>query len=223
MEGTGVITIAISRGRLLTEANALFKKAGFNLANLSSDSRKLIFEYPKYGIKALIIRPTDVPAYVEHGAADCGIVGRDTLMEESYDLYEPLDLRIGRCKLIVAAKEGFDFASSRILRVATKYPKIAYEHFARKGVSAEVVKLYGSIELAPIVGLSDVIVDLTATGETLRKNKLVIIENIADVTARLVVNRVSMKVKSKEIKEFIRRIREVRESAEPQSPLDGNV
>jgi ATP phosphoribosyltransferase len=206
-----VITVAISRGRLLNEAAGLLKRAGFSISGISNGSRKLIFEYPKEGIKILIIRPTDVPAYVEYGAADCGIVGKDTLIEDKYDLYEPLDLQIGKCKLVIAARKGFDFSSTRILRVATKYPKIAREYFAKKGISAEIVKLYGSVELAPIVGLSDVIVDLTATGETLRKNKLVAIETIADITARFVVNRVSMKVKSNEIKELIRRLKEVRE------------
>lgn len=207
-----MITVAISRGRLLREASVLLKKAGFSVGEILDDSRKLIFEYPEDGIKTLIVRPTDVPAYVEYGAADCGIVGRDTLLEEKNDLYEPLDLKIGKCKLVVAAPKGFDFKSARILRVATKYPRIATEFFAKKGIGAEIVKLYGSVELAPIVGLSEVIVDLTATGETLKKNKLVIIEIISDITARLVVNRVSMKVKSTEIKEFIKKLKEVRES-----------
>lgn len=206
-----MITIAISRGRILEEATQIFKKAGFSLEGISNGSRKLIFEYPRDGIKILIIRPTDVPPYVEYGAADCGLVGKDTLIEEKHDLYEPLDLGIGKCKLIVAAPKGFRFPSNRILRVATKYPRIAHEHFAKNGVSAEIVKLYGSVELAPLVGLSDVIVDLTATGETLKKNKLVEIEKIADITVRLVVNRVSMKVKSNEIKEFIVKLKEARE------------
>ena len=206
-----MITVAISRGRLLKEASVLLKKAGFAVGELLDDSRRLIFEYPEDGIKALIVRTTDVPAYVEYGAADCGIVGKDTLIEEKNNLYEPLDLKIGKCKLVVAAPKGFDFSSARILRVATKYPKIANAYFAKKGIGAEIVKLYGSVELAPIVGLSDVIVDLTATGETLRKNKLFVIETIADITARLVVNRVSMKVKANEIKEFIRKLKEVRE------------
>ncbi len=206
-----MITVAISRGRILKEASALLKKAGFSVGGISNGSRRLVFEYPKEGIKILIIRPTDVPPYVEHGAADCGIVGKDTLIEERHDLYEPLDLGIGKCRLVVAGPKGFSFPSNRILRVATKYPRIAHEHFAKKGISAEIVKLYGSIELAPIVGLSDVIVDLSATGETLKKNKLVEIETIAYITARLVVNRVSMKVKSNEIKDFIKRLKGVRE------------
>ncbi len=206
-----MITVAISRGRILKEAAALLKKAGFSVGGLSTGSRRLIFEYPKDGIKILIIRPTDVPPYVEYGAADCGVVGRDTLIEEKHDLYEPLDLRLGKCKLVVAGPKEFSFSSNRTLRVATKYPRIAHEHFVKKGISAEIVKLYGSVELAPIVGLSDVIVDLSATGETLKKNKLVEIETVADITARLVVNRVSMKVKSNDIKDFIERLKWARE------------
>lgn len=205
-----MITIAIARGRLLDEAGALLIKAGYAVNNILKDSRKLIFEYPKLNLKFLIIRPTDIPSYVEYGAADCGIVGKDTLIEEKHDLYEPLDLRIGKCKLVVAAPKGFDFSSNKSLRVATKYPKTSYEHFTRLGVGAEIIKLYGSVELAPLVGLSDVIVDLTASGETLRKNNLVEFETITDITARLVVNRVSMKVKSKEIKELIKRLKKVR-------------
>jgi len=205
-----MITIAIARGRLLEEAGELLIKAGYSVKNILKDSRKLIFEYPKLNLKFLIIRPTDIPAYVEYGAADCGIVGKDTLLEEKNDLYEPLDLRIGKCKLVVAAPMGFDFSSNKSLRVATKYPKTSYEHFTRLGVGAEIIKLYGSVELAPLVGLSDVIVDLSATGETLKKNNLVEFETIADITAKLVVNRVSMKVKSKEIKELIARLKKVR-------------
>ncbi len=205
-----MITLAIARGRLLTETGKLLKKAGYPVDDVLKDSRKLIFEYPSSGLKILIIRPTDIPPYVEYGAADCGVVGKDTLIEEKHDLYEPLDLGIGKCKLVVAAPNGFAYNSTKALRVATKYPKTAYEHFARKGVGAEIVKLYGSVELAPIVGLSDVIVDLTATGETLKKNNLVEFESIADITAKLVVNRVSMKVKSEEIKELITKLKKVR-------------
>ncbi len=206
-----MITIAIARGRLLEEAGALLIKAGYTVKDILKDSRKLIFEYPKLNLKFLIIRPTDIPAYVEYGAADCGIVGKDTLIEEKHDLYEPLDLRIGKCKLVVAAPKGFDFSSNRSLRVATKYPKTSYEHFTNLGVGAEIIKLYGSVELAPLVGLSDVIVDLSASGKTLKKNNLVEFETIADITARFVVNRVSMKVKSKEIKKLIERLRKVRQ------------
>ena len=140
-----MITIAFSRGRLLKEATYIFKKAGYNINNILKNTRKLIFEYPDVGIKAMVVRPTDVPAYVEHGAADCGIVGKDTLLEEKYNLYEPLDLRIGKCKLIVAAPNGYKPDSSKILRVATKYPGIANDYFSNKGINVEIVKLYGSV------------------------------------------------------------------------------
>ncbi|GBD38939.1 ATP phosphoribosyltransferase [bacterium HR37] len=206
-----MITVAISRGRLLKETVELLKRAGFSAAGISNGSRKLIFEYPKEGLKVLIVRPSDVPSYVEYGASDCGIVGRDTLLEEKHDLYEPLDLKIGRCKLVVAAPSGFSLTSERIIKVATKYPRIAHNYFTQRGINVEIVKLYGSVELAPIVGLSDVVVDLMSTGETLRKNNLVVLETIAEITAKLIVNRVSMKVKSHEIKEFIRKLKEVRE------------
>lgn len=198
-----MITLAIARGRLLKEAVRVLTKAGLPVGEIYDDSRRLIYEYPEIGLKILIVRPSDVPSYVENGAADCGIVGRDTLMEEKHDLYEPLDLGIGKCKLVVAAPKGFKFPTSRLLRVATKYPRISFEHFVKKGITTDIVKLYGSVELAPIVGLSDVIVDLSATGETLRKNNLVEIETIANITAKLVVNKVSMKVKSGEVKEFL--------------------
>jgi ATP phosphoribosyltransferase len=197
-----MITLAIARGRLLGEEVNLLKKAGYPVDNILKDSRKLIFEYPSLKLKILIIRPTDIPPYVEYGAADCGIVGMDTLMEEKHYLYEPLDLAIGKCKLVVAAPKGFEYSSAGSLRIATKYPRIAHEHFSGKGVGAEIVKLYGS----------DVIVDLTATGETLKKNNLIEFETIAEISARLVVNRVSMKVKSEEIKELIRKLKEVRGS-----------
>lgn len=205
-----MITIAISRGRLLNDFAGIFKKAGFEVEEILNDSRKLIFEFPEKGIKAMIVRPTDVPAYVEYGAADCGIVGKDTLLEEKSKLYEPLDLKVGKCKMVVAAPKGYKINSSKLLRVATKYPSIANDYFSRKGINAEIVKLYGSVELAPIVGLSDVIIDLTATGETLKKNNLEKLDDIADITARLVVNRVSMKVKSREIKDLINKLKSVR-------------
>ena len=205
-----MITLALARGRLLDEEVSLLTKAGYPVGNMIKDSRKLIFEYPNLNMKIFIIRPTDIPSYVEYGAADCGIVGRDTLMEEIHSLYEPLDLGIGKCKLVVAAPNGFHYSTTKSLRVATKYPRLTREYFSSKGIGAEIVKLYGSVELAPIVGLSDVIVDLTATGETLRKNNLTELETIAEVTARFVVNRVSMKVKSEEIKELIEKLKKVR-------------
>jgi ATP phosphoribosyltransferase len=205
-----VITIATPRGRLLEETVELFEKASIDIKKIIKDSRKLIFEFEEAGMRLLIVRPTDVTSYVEYGAADCGIVGKDTLMEQDSNLYEPLDLRIGKCKMVVAATKGFEKSGKTALRIATKYPKIASDFYNKKGISTEIIKLYGSVELAPIIGLCDAIVDLTATGETLKKNDLEIVETVAEVSAKLIVNKVSMKIKSEEIKELIEKLEEAR-------------
>ena len=205
-----MITIATPRGRLLEETVDLFKKASIDITEIIKDSRKLIFEFKEAGIKLLIVRPTDVTSYVEYGAADCGIVGKDTLMEQDCNLYEPLDLRVGKCKMVVAAPKGFEKSGKASLRIATKYPKIASDFYNEKGISTEVIKLYGSVELAPIIGLCDAIVDLSATGETLKKNELEAVEVVAEISAKFVVNKVSMKIKSKEIKELLVKLEEAR-------------
>lgn len=205
-----MITIATPRGRLLKETVELFKRASIDIAEIIGDSRRLIFEFEEADIKLLIVRPTDVASYVEYGAADCGIVGKDTLMEQDCNLYEPLDLRIGKCKMVVAAPKGFEKSGKPSLRIASKYPKIASDFYNKKGISTEVIKLYGSVELAPIIGLCDAIVDLTATGETLKKNELEIVEVVAEISAKFVVNKVSMKIKSKEIKALLTKLEEAR-------------
>ena len=205
-----MITIATPRGRLLRETVELFKRASIDITEIVEDSRKLIFEFEEREIKLLIVRPTDVASYVEYGAADCGIVGKDTLMEQDRNLYEPLDLGIGKCKMVVAAPKGFEKSGKSSLRIASKYPKIASDFYNEKGISAEVIKLYGSVELAPIIGLCDAIVDLTATGETLKKNKLEIVEVVAEISAKFIVNKVSMKIKSKKIKELLVKLEEAR-------------
>ncbi len=205
-----MITIATPRGRLLEETVELFQRAGMDITEIVTDSRKLIFEFEEAGMRLLIVRPTDVSSYVEYGAADCGIVGKDTLMEQDCNLYEPLDLRIGECRMVVAAPKGFENSGKTSLRIATKYPRIASDFYNKKGISTEVIKLYGSVELAPIIGLCDAIVDLTATGETLKKNDLEIVETVAHISAKFVVNKVSMKIKSKEIKELLVKLEEAR-------------
>ncbi|MCY3986147.1 MAG: ATP phosphoribosyltransferase [Candidatus Dadabacteria bacterium] len=205
-----MITIATPRGRLLEETVELFQRASIEITEIIKDSRKLIFEFKQAGIKLLIVRPTDVGSYVEYGAADCGIVGKDTLIEQDCNLYEPLDLGIGKCKMVVAAPKGFGKSSKASLRIATKYPKIASDFYNRKGITTEVIKLYGSVELAPIVGLCDAIVDLTATGETLKKNDLEIVEVVEEISAKFVVNKVSLKIKSREIKDLIVRLEKAR-------------
>jgi ATP phosphoribosyltransferase len=198
------LTIAIPKGRILTESIGLFSRIGIHLETMLEDSRKLIFEYPGQNLRALIVRATDVPTYVEYGCADIGIVGKDTLMEQDKDLYEPLDLKFGYCRMMVAEPAGLaqsdDPGRWTHIRVATKYPHVAEKYFASKGVQAEIIKLYGSIELGPLVGLSERIVDLVSTGETLRQNGLVEVETIAEITTRLVVNRASLKTKHQRIR-----------------------
>ena len=201
------LTIAIPKGRILTESIELFAKVGIHLETMLQDSRKLIFEYPEQNLRALIVRATDVPTYVEYGCADLGIVGKDTLLEQDKDLYEPLDLKFGYCRMMVAEPVNLtksdDPGRWSHIRVATKYPHVAEKYFASKGVQAEIIKLYGSIELGPLVGLSERIVDLVSTGETLRQNGLVEVETIAEITTRLVVNRASLKTKHGRIRGII--------------------
>lgn len=196
---TDFITIAIPKGRILHDSVALFRKIGIDCGELLSDSRKLIFENPGQKMRYMVVRATDVPTYVEYGCADLGIVGKDTLMEQEKDLYEPLDLKFGCCRLVVAEPAELsrtdDPSSWANIRIATKYPNITEKYFAGKGVQVEIIKLYGSIELAPLVGLSERIVDLVSTGETLRQNGLVEVETIAEITCRLIVNRASLKTR----------------------------
>lgn len=204
---TDSITIAIPKGRILHDSVSLFRKIGIDCDELLSDTRKLIFENPKQKMRYMIVRATDVPTYVEYGCADLGIVGRDTLLEQQKDLYEPLDLKFGYCRLVVAEPVELsrtdDPASWTNIRIATKYPNVTEKYFAGKGVQVEIVKLYGSIELAPLVGLSERIVDLVSTGETLRQNGLAEVETIAEITCRLIVNRGSLKTKHKRITQIL--------------------
>jgi len=204
---TDYLTIAIPKGRILQESVALFGKIGIDCGELLSDTRKLVFENAGQRMRYMIVRATDVPTYVEYGCADLGIVGKDTLMEQEKDLYEPLDLKFGYCRLMVAEPAGLasndDPSRWSNIRIATKYPNVTEKYFAAKGVQVEVIKLYGSIELAPLVGLSERIVDLVSTGETLRQNGLVEVETIAHITTRLIVNRASLKTRHKRITEII--------------------
>lgn len=196
------VTIALSKGRILEESLPLLSALGLEPAGDIDRLLRVPSKAPD--VQFLIIRPTDVPTYVEYGAADMGIVGKDILMEHGgAALYEPLDLRIARCRLSVAAPKGYVPQAGKRLRVATKYPEITKRHYAAKGQQVEIIKLYGSMELAPLVGLSDVIVDLVATGKTLVANGLVEIEQIGEVTSRLVVNKASMKMKHARIRELL--------------------
>lgn len=204
-----MLTVALCKGKLIEPTLALFERAGYAGATLATESRRLVFACPEIGMTFLIVRPTDVPTYVEYGAADVGIVGKDVLLEQDSDVYEPLDLGFGACRIAVAALRGQnsrDRLSSKI-RVATKYPRITERYFNQRGIPVEIIKLYGSIELAPLVGLADRIVDLVETGNTLKTHDLVEVECIATSSARLIVNRASLKLKHAAVTELIQKLR----------------
>lgn len=204
------LAIALSKGKLLEPALALFKRVGLAPKDISPDSRRLIFEHPASGTTLMIIRPSDVPTYVEYGAVDAGIVGADVLMEQATDVYEPLDLKFGSCRLAVAAPESAVRRNGRHgtrLRVATKYPNLTERYFTQQGIPIEIIKLYGSVELAPLVGLADRIVDLVSSGKTLRAHNLVMTDVITESTARLIVNRASLKLKHKRVNGLIEALR----------------
>ena len=194
------ITIALSKGRIFDETLPLLAAAGIVPTENPETSRKLIIETNQPGVRVVIVRTTDVPTYVQYGAADLGVAGKDVLIEHgSEGLYAPLDLKIAKCRMMVAIPAGFDYENAvrqgARLKVATKYISIAREHFAAKGVHVDLIKLYGSMELAPLAGLADAIVDLVSTGGTLKANKLVACEHILDISSRLVVNQAALKVK----------------------------
>lgn len=202
------LTIALSKGRIFDETLPLLAAAGIVPVENPEESRKLIIDTNHPDIRVVIVRASDVPTYVQYGAADFGIAGKDVLIEHGGSgLYQPLDLKIAKCRMMVAVRQGFDYqAASRPgkrLRIATKYPGIAAEHFAAKGVHVDLIKLYGSMELAPLVGLSDAIVDLVSTGNTLKANRLEAVEHICDISSRLVVNKAALKVKHRIIQPII--------------------
>ena len=202
------ITIALSKGRIFDETLPLLAAAGIVPSENPETSRKLIIETNQPDVRVVIVRATDVPTYVQYGAADIGVAGKDVLIEHGGEgLYAPLDLNIAKCRMMVAVPEGFDYASAvrqgARLRVASKYTKTAREHFASKGVHVDLIKLYGSMELAPLAGLADAIVDLVSTGGTLKANKLVAVEHIVDISSRLVVNQASLKVKRETLQPII--------------------
>ena len=206
----GTLTIALAKGRLARDAQKYFKKCNVDLSELDEDTRKLILKDPENNIRFLMVKPADVPVYVYHGVADMGIVGKDTLLEAGLPLYEMLDLKSAKCKLCVAGKKG---AERGVKKIATKYPRVTKLYYDEKGRDVEIIKLNGSIELAPILGLSDVIVDIVESGRTLKDNGLSVLEEICDVSARLVINRVSMKTKSEQIAPLIRQMKEALEES----------
>lgn len=199
-----MLTLALPKGRLAEESIELMLERGWLSGRPDPDSKELIYKDQKGKVRILLVRSQDVATYVEQNSADAGIVGWDVLLEGGYDLLLPLDLGIGKCRLSVAATKGWSLSSGeRKVRVATKYPNIAKDFFLKKGINCEVIKLYGSIELAPLVGLSDCIVDLVSTGGTLRANNLEEIEVIMESTARLVFNRSALYTKRAEVGEFL--------------------
>lgn len=203
-----MITIALSKGRIFEETTPLLAAAGIVALENPESSRKLILPTNCDDVRLIIVRATDVPTYVQHGAADIGIAGKDVLDEHGgAGLYQPLDLNIARCKMMVAVREGFDYQGSirrgARLKVVTKYVKTAREHFAAKGMHVDLIKLYGSMELGPLVGLADAIVDLVSTGGTLRANHLEAVEEISAISSRLVVNQAAFKLKRERLQSIM--------------------
>ena len=203
-----MITLALSKGRIFDETVPLLQAAGIDVLEDPEKSRKLILATNRPDVRVLVVRATDVPTYVERGGADLGIAGKDTLLEHgSQGLYQPLDLQIAKCRISVAVRSGFDYTNAvqrgARLTVATKYVTIAREFFASKGVHVDLVKLYGSMELAPLVGLADAIVDLVSTGSTLKANQLVEVDRIMDISSRLIVNQAALKLKPSRIRDII--------------------
>lgn len=197
-----MINIALPKGRLGEKVYDMFEKSGYECKSIRENSRKLIFENEKTGVRYFWVKPSDVPIYVERGAADIGVAGKDILLEYSPDVYELLDLDIGKCKMAVAGKAGFKDDTEKTLRVATKFVNIATDFYSRKSRDIDIIKLNGSIELAPILGLSDVIVDIVETGTTLKENNLAVLETIVPISARLISNKASFKFKTAQIEKI---------------------
>lgn len=208
VQDSTMITLALSKGRIFDETLPLLKAAGLEVLENPEHSRKLILPTNRSNVRVVLVRASDVPTYVQYGGADLGVTGLDTLIEHGSDgLYQPLDLRIAKCRMSVAAPEGFDYANAvkqgSRLKVATKYMNIAREFFSQKGVHVDLVKLYGSMELAPLTGLADAIVDLVSTGSTLKANHLVEVERIMPISSRLVINQAALKLKQPFMRELL--------------------
>lgn len=212
------ITIALSKGRIFDETMPLLASANIVPEEAPERSRKLIIATNTPGVRVIVVRASDVPTYVQHGGADLGVAGKDVLLEhDGTGLYQPLDLDIARCRMMVAAPEGFDYASAvrqgARLKIATKYVQTARRHFAAKGVHVDIIKLYGSMELAPLVGLSDAIVDLVSSGATLKANRLVAVEHIMDISSRLIVNQAALKLKRDRLEPILNAFRNAMEKS----------
>ncbi len=207
-----LITFAIPKGTLFKPTVKLLEAVGFNCEQLKGESRQLLFEVPEQAVRYIICRPTDIPTYVEYGAADFGLVGKDTIVEQQKDVYELLDLKYGGCRFVVAVPESLKdkkLESWGRARVATKFPRIAEEYFRSRGLQMEIIKLHGNIELAPIVGLAEMIVDIVSTGRTLRENNLVVAADVMRSTARLIANRVSHQYKAERVNMLVESFRKV--------------
>ncbi len=207
------LTFALAKGRLAKKSMELFEKIGISCEEMKDkDTRKLIFTNEELGLKFFLAKPSDVPTYVEYGAADIGVVGKDTILEEGRNIYEVMDLGFGKCRMCVCGPESARelLKKNEIIRVATKYPNIAKAHFTnKKNQTVEIIKLNGSVELAPLVGLSEVIVDIVETGSTLKENGLTVLEEVTPLSARIVVNQVSLKMEHERIRKFLTDLNEV--------------
>ncbi|WP_088104169.1 ATP phosphoribosyltransferase [Halalkalibacter urbisdiaboli] len=208
-----MLTVAMPKGRIFEEAVELLRKCGYNLPAEFDDSRKLIVDVPEENMRFILAKPMDVPTYVEHGVADVGVAGKDTMIEEERDVYEVLDLKISECYLAVAGLPGYTKEDINP-KVASKYPNLATQYFKEQGEQVEIIKLNGSIELAPLIGLADRIVDIVSTGRTLKENGLVELETIVPITSRLIVNPVSYRMKDERIDEMVERLSKVIEGEE---------
>ena len=204
------ISIALTKGRLEKETVKLLDKCNYGTEELKNKGRKLVFNDTKEEIKYFLVKANDAVTYVEHGVADIGVVGKDTLLEGDNNYYEVLDLKIGKCKFIVASLPEKDiFKKVGHIKIGTKYPTVAREYFKEKGMDVEIIKIEGSVELAPILGLCDAIVDIMETGTTLKENGLIVFDTICDISARVIVNKASCKMKKKEVEEFVENLRKV--------------
>lgn len=197
-----MLNVALPKGRLGEKVYAMFEKAGFECPSIKEQNRKLIFENEEAGVRYFWVKPSDVPIYVERGVADIGVAGKDIILEYNPDIYELLDLNIGKCRMAVAAKKGFRYNNQRTLKVATKFVNIAQNYYSSVGRDIDIIHLNGSIEIAPILGLSDVIVDIVETGTTLKENDLEVIETVVPISARLIANKTSFKFKSEAIEKL---------------------
>ncbi|MBQ7011180.1 MAG: ATP phosphoribosyltransferase [Clostridia bacterium] len=202
-----MLNVALPKGRLGEKVYAMFEQAGYECPSIKENNRKLIFENPEKQIRYFWVKPSDVSIYVERGAADIGVAGKDILLEYAPEIYELLDLNIGKCRMAVAAKKGFYDDGQSTLRVATKFTSIARKHYAEKCRDIDIIKLNGSIEIAPILGLSDVIVDIVETGTTLKENDLEVIDTVVPISARLIANKASFKFKTAQIEDVTEKLK----------------